>query len=147
MKLADNQDKVFDRLVALGADKKFGVFEGAIPLGYEQTVEFGQHAPYIIVGFGGQSEVQMGYQGISGTRDNLKWTSVAVEAVANSPATVRRVADLIRDSLEGFSPDEDWGELVEQMSGDYSIRRPEFDLWPVRYASGMVFSANSNASN
>jgi hypothetical protein len=145
MNLEEVQDVVFNRVAALGVEQKFGVFEGSIPLGYELTKQFGQQNPYVIVSFGGQGEVQMGYQGITGTRDNLKTTSVAVECVSNAPRTSRVLAGLIRDSLDGFCPDESWGQLVEQLSGEYSVRNVDYDLWPVRFARGILFEANSNA--
>jgi hypothetical protein len=143
--LEDVQDRVFERIKALGAEMKFEVFEVSIPVGYELTEKFGQQNPYVLVSFGGQSEVASYNQGITSTVDNLKWTSVALEIVSNSPSTCRRIGGLIRKSLEGYSPDDSWGQLVEQLSGDYSVRNPEYDLWPVRQARGMVFNTNSNA--
>jgi hypothetical protein len=143
--LEDVQDTILARIKTLGAEKKFGVFETAIPLGYEATERFGQHEPYVLIGFGGQSSVSEDLQGITGTVDDLKWTSVAAEVVSNSPSTSRRIAGIIRTSLEGYVPDERWGQLVEQMSGDYTVKNPEYDLWPVRFARGMVFTTNSNA--
>jgi hypothetical protein len=145
MNLEEAQDAVIERVKAVGAQYKFDVFEGSIPLGYELTKQFGQQNPYVIVTFGGQGEVQRGHQGITGTRDNLRITSVAVECVSNAPKTSRVLVGLIRDSLDGFSPDESWGQLVEQLSGEYSVRNVDYDLWPVRFARGILFEANSNA--
>lgn len=121
------------------------VFEVAVPPGFILPMDHGVHLPYALISFGGQSPVAMRNQGITTTRDDLKWTSVAVEAIGNSPRDVRYVTRIVRGLLEGYKPDASWGELQEQLAGDYTVLKPEYELWPVRYATGIVFNTNANA--
>jgi hypothetical protein len=48
--------------------------------------------------------------------------------------------------LEGWGPDESWGELEEKLAGDYTVYKPEYNLWPVRYATGIFFNTFANAA-
>lgn len=137
------QDEVLARVEALGEVEKFLVFETAVPVGYPLVETGGAPTPYVLVSFGGKSPVAGYQQGITGTRDDLKLTSVAVECVAASPRTARQVANIVRDELTGYAPDS-WGELVERLSGDYQVRVPDYDLWPVRFAAGIVFNTNAD---
>jgi hypothetical protein len=141
----DAQNTILARVEALGADQKFDVFEVAIPLGYERSEAFIQHEPYVLVSFGGKAAVAEDEQGITGTRDDIKRTSVGLEIVGNAPLTVRLIGDILRNSLDGFIPNDSWGELVERMAGDYTVRDPNFELWPVRYAQGIVYNTNADA--
>lgn len=139
------QDQLYQLLRDLGDTYKFKVFEVAVPTGYKLPMEHNVHMPYVLISFGGKSPVAGPQQGITGTRQDLKNTSVALECVANSPASVRKVVRIVRNAFEGYQPDPSWGELVERLSGDYTVNVPDYDLWPVRYATGIVFNTHANA--
>lgn len=142
MEFIDVQDAILNRLQTSGIPQ---VWEGAVPAGVKLLTSNGAHLPYAIVSFGGKSPVAGKNQGIASTALDLKWTSVAVECVAASPRDVRLSTKIVRNLLEGYIPDPDWGELSERLSGDYQVLRPEYEPWPVRHATGIVFNANTNA--
>lgn len=121
------------------------VEEGALPAGLILPKQNGWHLPYALVSFGSNDPVAARHQGIAGSAIDLKWTSVAVECIGNSQRDARVAAQQIRKLLEGYIPDVSWGELTEVMSGDYTVRVPDYDLWPVRYAQAVVFNGYANA--
>lgn len=142
-KLTAAQDAVFARLKASDIPN---VFETSVPPGFKLPVATsGRHYPYVLVTFGGLSPIRNSLKGIVSTRNDLKSTSVAVQSVGDTQRDTRVVSALVRDLLEGYSPSPDWGELEEQLSGDYTVRVPDYDLWPVRYATEIVFNTNANA--
>lgn len=147
MEFEDVQDLITERVrnTAWKGMKIPNVFEVAIPTGFVLPKQNGAHLPYALISFGGMSPVALRNKGITSSRDDLKWTAVAFEAVGNSPADVRKVTKIIRGLIEGFNPDPSWGELEEQLAGDYTVLEPDYDLWPVRYATGIVFNTNANA--
>lgn len=138
------QDTILARLEARGAVDKFDVFEDSVPVGHKFET-YGPRTPYVTVTFGGKAQVQFSQQGITGTRDNMKNTSVGIEVVAVGPRAVRLIADAVRDELEGYTPSSRWGELGERLAGSYTVLKPESEVWPVRYASSVMFSATADA--
>lgn len=142
MDFEDVQELIFERIKNSAIPN---VWEVAVPAGALMTRDKGYYAPYALVQFGGQSPVAMRNQGIDTSRNDVKWTSVAVECVGSSQRDVRKVTRIVRDLLEGYIPDPSWGELTETLSGDYSVKVPDSDIWPVRYAQGIVFNGYSNA--
>lgn len=145
MDFEDVQDALLERLKVGGEGLGFDVFETALPLGYKAREENGRIVPYALVSFGGKSPVAMSAQGIVGTRKDLRWTSVAVECIGASQSDARKLAKIIRDLLDGYQPDDTWGELIERLSGDYTVQQPDADIWAPRYATGIVFNTNTNA--
>ena len=143
MDFEDVQDLILARLKASDIPN---VWEGAVPAGPALPSNFGSRLPYAIVSFGGKSPVSESAQGIVTSAYDLKWSSVAVECVASSPKDVRKVTKIVRGLLEGFIPDESWGQLSERLSGDYQVLKPDYEPWPVRHATGVVFNANVNAT-
>jgi hypothetical protein len=121
------------------------VFEGSVPAGFILPQQNGAHLPYVCVSFGGKTPVAQAGQGFASSRNDLKRTTMMVECIGESPRDVRRVAEIIRDLLEGYEVDESWSELTELLSGDYTMYAPDYDLWPVRYATGLHYSAFTNA--
>lgn len=121
------------------------VFEGIVPPGFVLPQENGAHFPYVCISFGGKTPVALTNQGIGSAKNDLKRTAVRVECVGDSPRDVRRVAEMVRDALEGYVVDESWGELTELMAGDYTMYAPDYDLWPVRNATGLYYNAFANA--
>lgn len=140
--LEDVQDSIIERL----RDSDIpNVFEVSVPAGVKLPRQNGVILPYVLVSFGGLTPVAMRNKGITTNTDDIKWTAVAVECVGNSPSDVRKVTKIVRRLLSGHQPDESWGELEEQLAGDYTIQQPDADLSPVRYATGLIFNTNANA--
>lgn len=139
---AEAQEKI---LALLKASDIPSVFDGPVPPGHHLPRVGLAHLPYACVSFGGMSPVAQRSQGITTSRDDLKWTALSVECIGESPRDVRKVTAIVRDLLEGYSPDETWGELSETLAGDYSVRAPDSDLWPVRHATGIFFNTYANA--
>ncbi len=116
------------------------VFETSVPPGYLLPKQNGVHLPYALITFGGKSPMANRYKNLQSTKLDAKWTSVAVECVGDSQRDCRTVSKIVRNLFEGYTPDVTWGELEEQLSGDYTVKVPEYELWPVRYATGIVFN-------
>lgn len=143
MELEDVQDKILQRLRETDIPN---VFEVSVPAGFVLPKQYGVILPYALVSFGGLTPVAGRQKGITSVADDIKWTAVAVECVGNSPSDVRKVTKIVRATLgKGYIPDESWGELEEQLAGDYTIQQPDADLAPVRYATGIIFNTNANA--
>lgn len=139
-------EEVQDELLEyLRASNIPSVWEETVPAGVELPQQNGRHLPYVLVSFGGQSPVAQWQQGITSSRSDLKWTSVGIECVGETPHDRRMVAGIVRDLLEGYIPDTGWGQLREQLSDTYTVKMPDFTLWPVRYVNGIVFNAQDNA--
>lgn len=121
------------------------VFEGTVPMGVNLPQDFNNLEPYILISFGGRSPVAGADQNIATTAQDLKWTTVAIECIAENPADTRTAANMVRAMLEGYSPGPDWGELSEILSGDYTVKKPDSDLVPIRHSTGIVFHTMVNA--
>ena len=121
------------------------VFEEVVPVGTELPKQNNVFLPYVLVSFGGQAPVAQWQQGIVSSAHDLKWTSVGVECIGQSPHDKRVAASIVRELLEGYEPDPGWGQLREQLSDSYTVKVPDSDLWPVRFATGIVFNAQDNA--
>lgn len=121
------------------------VWEETVPAGVKLPKENDVFLPYVLISFGGQSPVKQDNQGIVSSADDLKWSSVAVECVGQYPEHKRTLAGVVRKMLEGYIPDPGWGQLREQLSDSYTVKVPDFSLWPVRYAIGIVFNTQVNA--
>jgi hypothetical protein len=145
MAFEDVQDAILDMVEARGATDKFDVYEIDIPAGKKPRMENGAILPYVLISFGGKTPVALQNQRIDSSKNDLKWTSVAFECVANSGRDVRKLTKIIREMFEGYSPDPDWGELTERLSGDYTVLTPDYDLSPPRNATGIVFNTNVGA--
>ena len=122
------------------------VWEETVPVGVVVPQQNGVYLPYVLISFGGQAPVAQWQQGITSSADDLKWTSIGIECIAQSPKDKRVVAAIVRRKLEGYIPDIGWGQLREQLSDSYTVKVPDFDLWPVRYATGIVFNTQDNAA-
>lgn len=122
------------------------VFEGAVPAGFHLPSENGSHFPYACISFGGKTPVAQGAQSIDTSANHLKRTAVTVECIGDSPGDVRRVAEIVRGVFEGYVVDESWSELTELLAGDYTMYAPDYDLWPIRNATGIHYTAFANAT-
>ena len=121
------------------------VFEGTVPPGFTLPHQNGSHFPYACISFGGKTPVAQTNKGLDTTKNDLKRTAVTVECIGDSPRDVRRVAEIVRDAFEGYQVDESWSELEELLAGDYTMYAPDYDLWPVRNATGIHYTAFTNA--
>ena len=121
------------------------VWEQTVPAGTKMPKENGVYLPYAVISFGGLSPVAQPMQGITSSRDDLKWTSVAVESIGATPRIARQLETIVRDAFEGYEPAPGWGQLREQLSDSYTVKVPDMDLWPVRYVRAMVFNAQTGA--
>lgn len=137
------QEALIDRLKASTIPN---VFEGVVPPGFTLPQQNGAHLPYATISFGGKTPVALRNQGIDTSKNDLKRTSVAVECIGDSPRDVRRVAEIVRETFEGYIVDESWSELTELLAGDYTMYAPDYDLWPVRFATGIHYTAYANAA-
>lgn len=143
MEFEDIQDSIIERLRNSDIPN---VFEVSVPAGFKLPRQNGSILPYVLISFGGLTPVAGRNKGITSVADDIKWTAVAVECVGNSPSDVRKVTKIVRRLLgNGYIPDPSWGELEEQLAGDYTIQQPDADLQPVRYATGLIFNTNANA--
>lgn len=136
------QNHIFELLEASELPQ---VYETALPAGAHPAKDKGYIVPYVLVGFGGKSPVAQRNQGITSSREDVKWTAVAIEVIGSSQKDVRKATGIVRDVLEGLIPHVSWGELSETLSGDYAVKVPDSDVWPVRYGQTIVFNGLSNA--
>lgn len=135
------QDQILEQLKSTGIQ----IWEETVPAGVKLKTQNNRHLPYVLISFGGQSPVAMWQQGITSSAQDLKWTSVGTECVGETPRDRRAISAIVRKTLEGYIPDAGWGQLREQLSDSYTVKVPEFALWPVRYATGIVFNTQVNA--
>lgn len=122
------------------------VFEANVPPGFILPMQNGAHLPYVCIMFGGKAPIAADKQGIGNSRLDLKRTTVTVECIGDSPKDVRRVTEIVRDTFEGYEVDETWSQLVETLAGDYTMYKPDYALWPVRYATGIHYNAFTNGA-
>lgn len=134
----DAQEAVIARLRATDIPN---VFEAVVPPGFVLPQQNGAHLPYACISFGGKTPVAIRNQSIDTSKNHLKRTAVTVECIGDSPGDVRKVAEIVRGALEGYEVDESWSELTELLAGDYTMYAPDYDLWPVRYATGIHYTA------
>jgi hypothetical protein len=143
----DIQQLVIDRLDALGDQYKFDTYETDIPVGTDRANE--QHAikPYVIVDFGNRGQQDTYSQGITGTRDNLKYLSIVFEIVSNNPAVTRRITNIVDDSFMGWSPDKTWGEFVNRIAAPLYSRQPSEggEFYPPRYYRTIAYVVDVDA--
>lgn len=138
---SEAQEALIDRLKASAIPN---VFEANVPAGFILPQQNNAHLPYACISFGGNAPIAMRNTGITSSKYDMKRTSVAVECIGDSPRDVRRVTQIVRDQFEGFEVDESWSQLIETLAGDYTMYLPDYALWPVRYATGIHFSAMTN---
>lgn len=142
--VSEVQDSILEYL---RADTRIpNVWEEIVPAGVEVPKENDVFLPYVLVSFGGQAPVRQDQQGICSSALDLKWTSVGIECIGQYPKHKRDLAGVIREKLEGYIPGIGWGQLREQLSDSYTVKVPDFSLWPVRFATGIVFNTHDNAA-
>lgn len=135
----DAQQLLVDKIEAIGAAQKFGVYDGAIPSGEELKTTNGRYWPYVVFGLGGKTEAAKRHKGIVSSVEDVKWTSLVFFCVGDTPKTVRTLKDVLRNEFEGFIPAPGWGEFTEVLSGDFGISKPDPDLIPLRFGETLAF--------
>lgn len=147
MNYEDIQQVLVDKLTTLGEATKFDTYEVDVPVGTVRQYEDQASPPYVLIDFGQKGQQPVGAQGITGTRDDMKYTSVVFEVVANNPKTVRQILRIVRNEFEGFSPDPTWGELVERIASPLYDRQPSMggELYPPRYARTIAYVIDVDA--
>lgn len=139
MNYTDIQEATIAKLKALAAAQKFDSFESALPPGYETQYQNNAPLPYVLYEFGGKNTDEVN-TGITGTRDDLKFTTFILEVHAPDPASRRALANLLRDNFTGYSPSVEWGEFVERHSLRYQIQQPfNAEFWPPRFAESIAY--------
>lgn len=139
--------EVQDSIIAyLNNDTRIpNVWEEVVPAGVELPREQDVFLPYVLISFGGQAPVRQDQQGIVSSALDLKWTSVGIECIGQYPKHKRDLAGVVRELLEGYVPGPGWGQLREQLSDSYTVKVPDFSLWPVRFATGITYNVQDNA--
>lgn len=143
----DIEQVLVDKLTALGVAQKFDTYEVDAPVGVPNQTSSALTLPFVVIDFGGKGQQPVGVQGITGTRDDMKYTSVVFEIVSANPAVTRMVCRIIRDNFEGFSPDSTWGELVERIASPLYNRQASTggELYPPRYARSIAYVVDVDA--
>lgn len=145
--LTDVQESIINRLRALGATQKFDVYDTDIPVGTNRPNQ--QHAivPYVLVDIGVRGQASPEDQGITGTRDNLKYTSIVFEIVSNNPATTRQITNYVDNEFMGWSPHKTWGEFVNRVPAPMYVRQaPEGgEFYPPRYYRNIAYVVDVDA--
>lgn len=137
----DVQDAIVARIKALGAAKKFSTFDGAIPTGEQLKTVNGRYWPYVVYGLGGKTEAANRHQGITSSKEDVKWTSLVFFCVGDTAGTVRRLKDVLREEFEGYIPALGWGQYTEVLTGDFGISKPDPDLIPLRFGEVISFKS------
>ena len=135
----DGQNLLISTLEDLAEEMKFSVYDGAVPTGATLVSTNGRFWPYAIFALGGKTEAANRMQGITSSREDVKWTSLVFYCVGDTPATVRTLKDVLREKFEGFIVGPGWGELTEVLSGDFGISKPDPDLIPLRFGETLAF--------
>lgn len=138
------QGEIIDKLNTLAATTKFQVFDGAVPTGEDLISERGGYWPYVVFSFGGKTQAANRHRGISSSAEDVKWTAVVFYCVGDTPATVRKLKEVLRAEFEGYVPGPGWGELTEILTGDFGISKPDPDLIPLRYGETLAFNTLVN---
>jgi len=95
----------------------------------------GTMLPFVVPFFGGYSQALDG-RGITSVRQDLGESYVVVQCVGPTERSARQVADLVRDKLTGFIPN-DAGEMVP--TGNSRVLTPDFSSRPAKYISEVIF--------
>lgn len=141
------QQLVIDKLDALGAAMKFDTYETDIPVGMERPEPNLAITPYVLIDFGNKGQVDYADQGITSTRDNLKYLSVVFEVVSNNPAVTRQIGNILTDEFDGWSPNSAWGEFTTRIAAPLYARTPPEggEFFPPRYYRTIAYVVDVDA--
>lgn len=127
------QDQIIEKLREIPQD----VYDGAVP--DDKSVKIGPSGlflPYVVIYFSEVQESSIG-RGLTSVRDNTGVGYCAIDIYAPTPRASRQIADLVRDKLLGFQP-ENAGQL--RPSGGRNFQVIETNAVPKKYVSEMVFT-------
>lgn len=141
----DGQNHLIAKIKAIGLSQKFSVYDGSLPTGEQLVSTNGRYWPYVVFGLGGKTEAANRMQGIVSSREDVKWSSLVLYCVGDTPSTVRKLKDILRNEFEGYVIGPGWGELTEVLTGDFGISKPDPDLIPLRYGETMAFKLLTDA--
>lgn len=133
------QEEIIEKIEAICAAAKIGCYDGALPSGEQLRSTNGRYWPYVIYALGGKSPLANRQKGIGSSADDAKWTALSFFCVADTPRTVRRVKEVLRDEFEGYVHGLGWGQMEEVLSGDFGISKPDPDLQPLRHGEPLIF--------
>lgn len=140
----ETQNALIDKIEALAAQKKFSVFDGAIPSGQDLKQTNGRYWPYVVYSFGGKTQAANRHRGISSSAEDVKWSALVFYCVGDTNATVRKLKEVLRQEFEGYVPTLGWGEFTEVLTGDFGISKPDPDLVPLRFGETLAFTTLVN---
>lgn len=138
------QNQLITRINSLGDAQKFSTYDGAIPSGKDLKTTNGRYWPYVVYSFGGKTQAANRHRGISSSAEDVKWSALVFYCVGDTPATVRKLKDILRTEFEGYIPAVGWGEFSEILTGDFGISKPDPDLIPLRFGETLAFSTLVN---
>lgn len=140
----DTQNEIITKIKAMGELQKFSTYDGAIPSGKDLKSTNGRYWPYVVYSFGGKTQAANRHRGISSSAEDVKWSALVFYCVGDTPATVRKLKDILRTEFEGYIPAVGWGEFTEILTGDFGISKPDPDLIPLRFGETLAFSTLVN---
>lgn len=141
----DTQNQLITKIKALGVAQKFATYDGAIPSGDELKSTNGRYWPYVVYAFGGKSQAANRQRGITSSAEDVKWSAIVFYCVGDTPSTIRKLKEVLRDEFEGLVPGPGWGEFTEVLTGDFGISKPDPDLIPLRFGETLAFSIMTDA--
>lgn len=132
------QDQIVEKLKELPQT----TYENGVPDDANLVYENGIMLPFIVPFFGGYAR-SLEARGIVSVREDLGESFVIVQCVGPTERSSRQVADVVRDKLTGFIPD-DAGQLTPINNSRYLT--PDFSTRPVKYISEVTFryAVNTN---
>lgn len=118
------------------------VYENGVPDDANLIYSNGTMLPFIVPFFGGYARAVDG-RGITSSRQDLGESYVIIQCVGPTERSSRQVADVVRDKMTGFKPN-DAGEMIP--SGNSRFVTPDFSSRPAKYISEVVFryAVNTN---
>ena len=125
------QDEIVTKLKELPQT----VYENGVPDDANLVYSNGTMLPFIVPFFGGYAQALDG-RGITSSRQNLGESYIIVQCVGPTERSARQVADLVRDKLTGFTPN-DAGEMVPTTNSRFLT--PDFSSRPAKYISEVIF--------
>lgn len=140
----DTQNEIITKIKAMGELQKFSTYDGAIPSGKDLKTTNGRYWPYVVYSFGGKTQAANRQRGITSSAEDVKWSALVFYCVGDTPGTVRKLKDILRETFEGYVPAVGWGEFTEVLTGDFGISKPDPDLIPLRFGETLAFSTLVN---
>ena len=132
------QDEIVVKLKELSQT----VYENGVPDDAALDYSNGTMLPFIVPFFGGFARSSDG-RGIVSVRQDLGESYCIVQCAAPTERSSRQVADLVREKLTGFKPN-DAGEL--KPAGNSRVVLPDFSSRPAKYITEVTFryAVNTN---